>query len=71
MCESIRVVSILLSPFMPDTSLKIKQKLNYKLDNFDSIENFDGTESGVSINKGENLFPRIDVEKKLEELKNS
>ena len=71
LCESIRVVSTLLSPFMPDTSLKIKQKLNYKLDNFDSIENFDGTESGVSINKGENLFPRIDVEKKLEELKNS
>lgn len=69
--ESIRVVSILLSPFMPDTSLKIKQKLNYKLDNFDSIENFDGTESGILINKGENLFPRIDVEKKLEELKNS
>ncbi len=71
LCESIRVVSILLSPFMPDTSLKIKQKLNYKLDNFDSIENFDGTESGILINKGENLFPRIDVEKKLEELKNS
>lgn len=71
LCESIRVVSTLLSPFMPDTSLKIKQKLNYKLDNFDSIENFDGTESGVSINKGQNLFPRIDVEKKLEELKNS
>lgn len=69
LCESIRVVSILLSPFIPDTSLKIKEKLNYN-DSFDSLENFDGTVSGVKINKGENLFPRIDVKKKLEELQN-
>lgn len=69
LCESIRVISILLSPFMPETSEKIKNKLNYNIDSFDSIENFNGTNPNTQINKGENLFPRIDLKKKLEELK--
>ena len=71
LCEAIRVISILLYPSMPETSLKIKNKLNYNIDTLDSTENFNGTKSGTFINKGENLFPRIDLEKKLEELKNS
>lgn len=70
LCESLRVISILLYSSMPETSLKIKEKLNYTIDTLDSTENFDGTKSGTLITKGENLFPRIDVEKKLNELQN-
>ena len=68
LCESIRVVSILLSPFIPDTSLKIKEKLNYQIEDFNSLNLFNGTKPGTIVNKGENLFPRIDLKKKLEEL---
>ena len=71
LCEAIRVVSVLLYSAMPDTSLKIKEKLNYTLDTLDSLEDFKGTISGTKISKGDNLFPRIDLDKKLEELKNS
>ncbi len=71
LCEAIRVISILLSPFMPDTSLKIKEKLNYENTDFNSLESFNGTNPGTVVNKGENLFPRIDLEKKLEELRNN
>lgn len=71
LCESIRVVAILLNAFMPDTFLNIKNRLNFINDGFDSIEDFNGTIPGTKICKGENLFPRIDVEKKLDELINS
>ncbi len=68
LCETIRVVSVLLYAFMPETSRKIKYMLNYSRDDFNSIENFDGTVPGTLIKKMDNLFPRIDVEKKLNEL---
>lgn len=68
LCESIRVISILLSPFMPDTSIEIKNKLNYEIEDFNSLNLFKGTKSGTLVNKRENLFPRIDLKKKLEEL---
>ena len=70
LCESIRVCSILLSPFIPDTSEKIKNKLNYEIYDFNSLDKFNGTKSGTIVNKGDNLFPRIDIEKKLIELEN-
>ncbi len=70
LCESIRVFSILLEPFMPNTSKIIKDKLNYEESSFDSITSFNGTKEGTLVNKGDNLFPRIDLEKKLEELLN-
>ncbi len=68
LCETIRVVSVLLYAFMPETSRKIKYMLNYSRDDFNSIGNFDGTVPGTLIKKMDNLFPRIDVEKKLNEL---
>jgi len=34
----------------------------------DSIASFDGTSAGTKVNKGEVMFPRIDVEAKIEEL---
>lgn len=70
LCESIRVFSILLSPFMPNTSKEIKCKLNYEIDSFDSISEFNGTKAGTIVQKGENLFPRINIEEKLKELLN-
>ena len=42
--------------------------INSKNINWDSLESFNGTISGTNVVKGENLFPRIDVDKKLEEL---
>ncbi len=71
LCESIRVFSILLGPFMPNTSKQIKSKLNYDVDSFDSISNFNGTKAGTKVEKGENLFPRIDIEDKLKQLLNN
>ncbi|AKA71135.1 methionine--tRNA ligase [Clostridium scatologenes] len=66
--ESLRIVSVCLSAFLPDTSEKINKQLNAEVITWDSLKSFDGTKAGSKVNKGELLFPRIDVDEKIEEL---
>jgi len=66
--ESIRIVSVLLSAFLPETSNKINKQLNIELTTFDSLASFDGTRAGTKVSRGEAIFPRIDLESKLKEL---
>ena len=66
--ESLRIISVMLSAFLPETSDKINRQLNVSLATWDSIASFDGTQAGTKVGAGEVIFPRIDVEKKLEEL---
>lgn len=66
--ESLRIVSTLLSAFLPETSEKINKQLNVELTTWNSISAFDGTRSGIKVKKGDAIFPRIDVDAKLEML---
>lgn len=66
--ESLRFIGALVEPFIPNTAMKIKDQLNAKDISFESLRSFDGTIPGDKINKGEIIFPRIDLEEKLEEL---
>jgi methionyl-tRNA synthetase len=66
--ESLRIVSVLLSAFLPTTSKKINEQLNVSVTTFDSLTSFDGTKEGTKVNKGDVIFPRIDVDAKLAEL---
>ena len=66
--ESLRISSVLLSSFLPDTSEKINKQINASKTDWASLSSFDGTIAGIKVVKGENLFPRIDVEEKLKEL---
>lgn len=66
--ESLRISSVLLSSFLPDTSEKINKQINASKTDWASLSSFDGTIAGTKVVKGENLFPRIDVEEKLKEL---
>ena len=50
------------------TSEKINKQLNVEVTTWDSLASFDGTSAGTKVNKGEVIFPRIDVEAKIEEL---
>lgn len=68
LAEALRFASVLISPFLPGTSEKINEQLGITAIDFESLEGFDGTAPGTKVNKGESLFPRIDVDKKLEEL---
>lgn len=71
--EALRIASVLLTPFMPTTSPKIFAQIGVDsndtdLTGWDSAEKFGLLSPTVTVNKGEALFPRIDLEKELVEL---
>lgn len=68
LAESLRFSAVLLTAFLPETSQKINENLHVKAVDWDSLNSFDGTVAGTVVKKGENLFPRIDVDAKLAEL---
>ncbi|MCQ2480749.1 MAG: methionine--tRNA ligase [Clostridia bacterium] len=68
LCESIRIISVFVAPFMPDTSVKIREQLGLApVECWDECGVF-GKEATYNVKKGEIIFPRIDLEKELEEL---
>lgn len=66
--EAIRYIAVLLSPFMPETSEKIFAQMSCDVKTYDSLEQFGATKAGVTVNKAEALFARIDAEKMLTEI---
>ena len=66
--ESLRFISVLITPFLTDTSEKMNVQLNTELTSWDSLASFDGTKAGSHVVKGDVIFPRIDVEEKLKQL---
>ena len=56
--ESIRIATILLEPFIPNTSKKVYKMLNTKNTSFDTL-NFGYLEEGITLNEAEVLFARI------------
>lgn len=68
LAESLRFTSVLVSSFLPNTSDKINEQLGIKNTSFESLNGFNGTIAGTKVNKTGVIFPRIDVEAKLEEL---
>jgi methionyl-tRNA synthetase len=57
--DALRIISILISPFMPETSDRINERLQVKQGNWSEIE-FGLLQSGRKINKGRNLFDKIE-----------
>ena len=70
--ESIRIAAVLLTPFIPDTAEKIFAQIGASEDarTWESAGTFGVLPADVTIHRGENLFPRIDMEKELKELEN-
>ena len=70
LCESLRIISILIAPFMPETSPRIQKQLGVSGDavTYESAAVWGATPAGTVVEKGETLFPRIDVDKEIEAL---
>lgn len=70
LAEMIRFSALLLSPFLPETSQKIFDKLTLgELDKtFGTVKKFGVLKPGQKVVKGENLFDRLDIAKELAEL---
>ncbi|WP_462391810.1 methionine--tRNA ligase [Clostridium cadaveris] len=65
--ETLRFVSVLVGPFLPDTASAIEKQINSDVLSWNSLSAFDGTSAGTKVIKGSAIFPRIDVEAKLKE----
>ncbi len=70
LCESLRIISVLISPFMPNTSKEISEQIgaSENLLSFESIRKFGALPNDAKITKGKTLFPRIDIRKEIAEL---
>ena len=61
--ESIRIIAVELSAFMPETSKAILSQINTDIDTYESIKEFGAIPAGHKVGTATPLFARIDVEK--------
>lgn len=68
--ETIRICSGLLAAFMPKTMPKVWEQIgaDASLTVYESLSEFGKLPQNVTVHKGEALFPRIDVDKEIDEL---
>ena len=68
--EATRICGILLAPFIPDSSAKLFAQIGADegVQTWDSAKVWGSRPEDAPVVKGENLFPRIDMDKALEEL---
>lgn len=69
LAEALRIVSVLIHPFMHETATKIRNQIGLEgvEAKWDDASVFDMM-NGETVCKGDPIFPRMDIEKELEEL---
>jgi len=66
LAEALRVIGVLITPFMPNTPVRIFEQLGIEdeaLKSWDSIKTFGALKAGTVVKKGGIIFPRIDFAK--------
>ncbi|MEY8318518.1 methionine--tRNA ligase [Oscillospiraceae bacterium 50-58] len=68
--ETLRVCAILLTPFIPTSAAEVLRQIgaDAACSTWDSAARWGALPETVAVQRGENLFPRIDADKALEEL---
>lgn len=68
--ETIRIISTLLSCFMPTTMPKVWEQIGAQESDisYENAGKFGVMPANVTVHKGDIIFPRIDVEKEIDEL---
>ncbi len=65
--EALRIISVLISPFMPDTAQRMRRQLGLdaslesNTDSLQSCQEWGGLPSGLIVSRGEPIFPRVDT----------
>jgi methionyl-tRNA synthetase len=70
LAESLRLLALVLKPVMPETAAKMSRILAIDeqsplLNDLDAGGRWGGSTGGTSLGAGENLFPRVEVKKRL------
>jgi len=66
--EGIRFISVLVSPFIPETAKAIQAQIGAQIDTYESLQSFGGMIDGNSVGTATPLFQRIDAEKMLADI---
>lgn len=68
--ESIRIICTILSCFMPTVMPKALEQIGATANDttYDNLNKFGVLPKNVTVHKGEMLFPRLDIEKEIDEL---
>ncbi|WP_019244523.1 MULTISPECIES: methionine--tRNA ligase [Bacillus] len=72
LAESLRITAVLLKPFLTQTPEKIFQQLNIQdetLKSWDRVNDFGIIPEGTTVIKGDPIFPRLEMEKEVEYIK--
>ena len=72
LAESLRITAVLLQPFLTQTPKKIFAQLNVTneaLQSWESLAAFGVIPAGTTVVKGEPIFPRLEMEKEVEYIK--
>ncbi len=59
--EALRFISVLISPVIPETAEKIQEQIG--LAEFDTVAEWGRLPVGLTVSKGEPIFPRVDTKK--------
>src|SRR5699024_817085 len=73
LAESIRIVAVMLQPFLTETPKEIFKQLGIndrELHKWDSVYEIGSLKEGTAIEKGNPIFPRLDMEEEIETIKN-
>lgn len=70
LCESLRIISVLISPVMPTSAKVIQERIGTteKDCTWEAAKCWGILPSNISVKKGDALFPRIDIKSEMEEL---
>ncbi|MCM3181123.1 methionine--tRNA ligase [Cytobacillus horneckiae] len=72
LAESLRRISVLLQPFLTRTPKKIFTQLNIdkvELTSWESLDTFGTIPEGIQVQKGDPIFPRLDINEEVEFIK--
>ncbi len=69
LAEALRLISVYITPFMPDTAAEIQRQLGAgEQPEYEEATQWGGLKPGFTVCKGNVIFPRIDMKKELEQL---
>ena len=68
LCEALRYATVMLAPFLPDSSDRMAEQLGLSAEDRDFNNLTFGGKADYTVHKGEALFPRIDMAKELADL---
>lgn len=72
LAESLRIISILLQPFLTEAPKQIGQQLGIKdeaLQTWDSMQTIGKIPAGTKVQKGKPIFPRLEMEDEVKRIK--